>query len=150
MKKNQAKTAIVVSIWKSGTNLMLKSMQHLGFECRGAGTGGAIPGSGTNSADFERITSELLAGKGLPDGIALFLHQLPVEEIPMPVARLYASDPEGLPLIFNYRDPRATLASAVNYLRRDPAPDHHASYLFLAPILAKFSSTKDARPQIKG
>jgi len=142
MSATTPKTAIAVTHWKAGTNLLLRVMQDAGLHCVGAGTG-IEPGAGSRPESV-KVFDALLETAKLPAGTCMFLHQLPLDEIPLPVARHYVADPARPKLVYNYRDPRAVLVSAVNYLRRTPPPDHHAPYLFLAPILARFPSTTAA------
>ena len=144
MSTTTSRSALAVSHWKAGTNLVIRLMQEAGYNCMGAGTG-VEPGAGSRPESVQMLGALGETGR-LPEGLCFFLHQLPIDDIPLELARKLMADEHRPRVVYNYRDPRAVLVSAVNYLRRVPPPDHHARYIFIAPILARFSSTKEALP----
>ena len=111
------KLVIVVSIHKSGTNLVSQLMKNLGYKNYGMGIDGLVP---EDPQTFPEFLSSL------PPMSCYFLHYLPIQfEQPMkwqypnladtlPIVRLW-TERYSPPLIFNYRDPRAVLSSFVHY-----------------------------------
>jgi hypothetical protein len=98
----------VVSLHKSGTHLVLRLVEELGYHRRFF--------EPPLLEDVERDAADVFLAKMEKDA-AYFLHECPIAGFRRPILEHWRAydDPK---FIFNYRDPRAVLLSQVNYLRQ--------------------------------
>ncbi|MBW3696756.1 hypothetical protein EK599_13740 [Vibrio sp. T187] len=151
MTKGNNGPVIIVSLHKSGTNLVTKLLENMGYDCFGSGI----------KHSYEGIYQDLKANKHLsmfdayqedPSSIlaesdklyeltkyrldnkkCLVLHSLNKETYERIVSEL------DVEIIFNYRDPRAVLVSFVNYLSSKAKEDFTqvSGYIELSSILKR-------------
>src|SRR3569832_315666 len=107
MSTTTSRSALAVSHWKAGTNLVIRLLQAAGYACMGAGTG-PEPGTGMRPEALQAFGALEATGR-LPEDMCFFLHQLPMDDIPLPLARKLSMDENRPRVVYNYRDPRAVL-----------------------------------------
>jgi hypothetical protein len=143
---------VVVSLQKSGTNLVSRMMADVfGYRCVGHGIRDSFEEIQQRLRDKDggtRRGSSLFSDPGLmldvltdyPAGTCLFLHGL---EVGSHLLRWTAT--KQPPIIFNYRDPRDSLLSLVNYLlqRANDPYSPFARNTIYAEILASMPSVSD-------
>ncbi len=105
----------VVSLHKSGTHILGRLAEKLGFQPFGIGIQvGPPPGPYHDWCEWEEEEFDRL-----PEGTAYFSHTLPLVYLRKPGERyrrlLLRWAEAKFPLIFNYRDPRAILCSVMRY-----------------------------------
>jgi hypothetical protein len=147
-----ASRVVVVSLQKSGTNLVARMMADVfGYRCVGHGIRGSFEEIQQRLRDKHggsRRGSSLFSDPGLmldvlddyPEGTCLFLHGLEVGS-----HLLHWTATKQPPIIFNYRDPRDSLLSLVNYLlqRANDPYSPFARNVIYAEILASMPSVSD-------
>jgi hypothetical protein len=118
--------AVLMSIHKSGTNLVGRLAESLGYQLIG-------PGAGNSYANLEeRWTSRgksSLRWATSPDGLATFiLSEYPtgtcacVHRLSASSSRTASIVKKRIPIVFNYRDPRDVLISEIYYTMNTPPP----------------------------
>lgn len=105
----RARHLLVVALHKSGTHLIAKLLQALGYNTVGDGLDNRPP------SWSEQINTNFLAK--FPENTAFFFHGMALDHIPLGLAERWTHNHQP-PILFHYRDPRAVLVSLVNYLLR--------------------------------
>jgi hypothetical protein len=127
---------IVVAVHKSGTNLISRLLENLGYRVTGEGIDNRRPDwSSSFDASFLRK---------FPARTAYFTHAMPLHDIPRSLAEEWVTEHEPR-ILFHYRDPRAVLASFVNYLmKRNAGRGHSAAgyQTMLSDLLAQVPSAE--------
>jgi hypothetical protein len=99
---------VVVSLHKSGTHLILRLVEALGYQRRYF--------DDTLIAAVRAQPPEVFLAGLEPNG-AYFLHECPPNGLPRGFLEHWRANHDPL-FVYQYRDPRAVLLSQVNYLRR--------------------------------
>lgn len=102
----RAPAVLVAAIHKSGTHLVQKLMEELGY------TPTTMEDSLLDSAEGDDAQTFL---NRLEPGAAYFFSGLTIRMVPRPLLHHWRRTGQP-PILFNYRDPRAVLLSQVNYL----------------------------------
>ncbi len=151
--RERAPRAVVVSLHKSGTNLVTRLVEAMGYTPVGAGVNESYPSilrklaEHRHAPEYQRFLGDehgiladpsallalCLGGFG-PD-TCIFLHGLDQR------SRL----PDGLPIVFNYRDPRAVLVSFVHYLTEGAREDFTriSGYVELSELLKRLPTLEE-------
>lgn len=149
----RAPRAIVVSLHKSGTNLVTRLVAAMGYTPVGAGVNESYPSifrvlaEHSRAPEYRRFLADehgiladpsallalCLGGFG-PD-TCIFLHGLDQGR----------GLPDGLPVVFNYRDPRAVLLSFVHYLTEGAREDFTriSGYVELSELLKRLPTLEE-------
>lgn len=149
VKVNAPSHIVVVSLQKSGTNLAARMMTDaFGYRCIGHGIRDSFPelltrlhakepGVSDRRSLFSRPDMLFEVLREYPPQTCLFLHGLKVGN-----HLLNWCSNGGPPILFNYRDPRDSLLSLVNYLlqRANEPYSQFAKNLIFAEILNSMPS----------
>jgi hypothetical protein len=128
---------VVVSLHKSGTHLVLRLIEALGYQRRYFDDV-LIP--------KVRIEPPAVFLAGLEPNAAYFLHECPVDGFPRNFLEHWRANNDPL-FVYQYRDPRAVLLSQVNYLRRSHRGrefSNTAYHVMFSDVLAAQRTERDA------
>lgn len=120
--RKRADHAIVVSLAKTGTNLVANLMRALGYHCVGQGLRETYQEIDEKLAGWSSRTPANKGGLWHSDDLVRLIHEFPphtclflhrIDFSPSLLDWCLCYEP---PLLFNYRDPRDALLSLMNYL----------------------------------
>ncbi len=153
--RDATRKAIAVSLHKSGTNLLTRLFEAMGYTPLGAGVSESyesilarIDASSPRFARFADDRPSILADSSallelcfgeFGSGTCVFLHGLDENAVPE------SSPFQAAPLVFNYRDPRAVLVSFVHYLTAGARDDFTriSGYVELSEMLKRLPTLEE-------
>ncbi len=129
----------LVSVHKSGTNLIANLIRSLGFHVIGHGVNPPWPRPATGLDPTLREYEYIASAR---PGTCYVTHSLPLfigdHAPPRPILKLWTE--LGFPLLFNYRDPRAVFTSYISYVLKSSASGEYTHSPFTDACAETFAA----------